>query len=326
MANEMLKSLLKEYERKRSIAEENLEKKKEKVYKDIPRLEKIEEEINKYSIYVAKEALKGNKISEEEVKENITKLKNEKEEILNKKKIELKPQYECEDCKDTGYILNQDYSRTMCHCLKQKILDNLYNKSNIANLDKENFDTFNTNLFSDEIDPKEGISPRENIEYIKRKCIYFVENFDNSECKNLLFTGNIGTGKTFMTNCIASELLKKGKNVLYQTAPVLLETVIDNKMDKNKTEEQKEFYKNVLECDLLIIDDLGTEFFNRMTIAEVFTILNTRILNPTNTKTIISTNLNIKEIFQNYEERLGSRIARFYDIYHFFGDDLRLKK
>ena len=131
-----------------------------------------------------------------------------------------------------------------------------------------------------------------------------------------------------MSNCIANELLKKGKTVLYQTSPVLLETVVNNKMSRNKTSKQEEFYKNVLECDLLIIDDLGTEFLNSMLLSELFTILNTRLLNFNSkiTKTIISTNLSIEEIFRKYEERIGSRIAGFYDIYHFFGEDLRLKR
>ena len=115
---------------------------------------------------------------------------------------------------------------------------------------------------------------------------------------------------------------------MYQTAPVLLETVVNDKMTKNKTSSQKEFYKNVLECDLLIIDDLGTEFLNTMLLSELFIIINTRLLNLNTkiTKTIISTNLNIQEIFKKYEERIGSRIAGFYDIYHFFGEDLRLKR
>ena len=130
-----------------------------------------------------------------------------------------------------------------------------------------------------------------------------------------------------MSNCIASELLKKGKTVIYQTAPVLLETVIDYKMNKQKN-SQDNFYKSVLESDLLIIDDLGTESLNSMKLSELFTIINTRILNLNNkiTKTIISTNLNINEIFNNYEERIGSRIAGYYNIYYFFGDDLRFKK
>lgn len=130
-----------------------------------------------------------------------------------------------------------------------------------------------------------------------------------------------------MSNCIASELLKKGKTVIYQTAPVLLETVIDYKMNKQKN-PQDNFYKSVLEADLLIIDDLGTESLNSMKLSELFTIINTRILNLNNkiTKTIISTNLNINDIFKNYEERIGSRIVGYYDIYYFFGEDLRFKK
>ena len=216
----------------------------------------------------------------------------------------------------------------LCNCLKQKLLNISYNKSNMSNLDKENFNTFNENLFSDEVDIskyKLNISPRRNIINIKEKCIEFVENFSNLEQKNLLFTGNTGLGKTFMTNCIANELLKKGKTVLYQTAPVLLDTIIDNKLNKQKDEE---FYKNVLEVDLLIIDDLGTECMNSMKLSELFTIINTRLLNlnSKSTKTIISTNLNLNNIFSNYEERIGSRIAGFYDIYYFFGDDLRFKK
>ena len=130
-----------------------------------------------------------------------------------------------------------------------------------------------------------------------------------------------------MSNCIANELLKRGKTVLYQTSPVLLEGVIDYKMSKQKNPLDN-IYKSVLETDLLIIDDLGTESLNSMKLSELFTILNTRILNLNNktTKTLISTNLNIKDIFRNYEERIGSRIAGYFDIYYFFGNDLRLTK
>ncbi len=130
-----------------------------------------------------------------------------------------------------------------------------------------------------------------------------------------------------MSNCIASKLLENGKNVVYQTAPVLLESVIDYKMNKQKNVDNS-FYKSILETDLLIIDDLGSELLNNMKLSELFTIINTRILNLNNkiTKTIISTNLNINEIFKLYQDRIGSRIAGYYDIYCFFGDDLRLKR
>lgn len=131
-----------------------------------------------------------------------------------------------------------------------------------------------------------------------------------------------------MSNCIANELLKKGKTVLYQTAPILLETVIDYKINKNKSTINNNIYDSILNADLLIIDDLGTESLNIMKLSELFTIINSRILNLGNksTKTIISTNLSINDIFRTYEERIGSRIVGYYDIYYFFGNDLRFKK
>lgn len=331
MSNEILNNLLKEYDQKRIKAELDLDKRKENLYSSIPRLKQIEDELNNYAINTAKNLLLNNNLSLENLHNKIENLKKERNTILLKNNLPLnylKPIYECNICNDTGYILKNNYKTELCNCLKQKLLNISYNKSNMSNLDKENFNTFNENLFSDEVDIskyKLNISPRRNIINIKEKCIEFVQNFEDLEQKNLLFTGNTGLGKTFMTNCIANELLKKGKTVLYQTAPVLLDTIIDNKLNKQKDEH---FYKNVLEVDLLIIDDLGTECMNSMKLSELFTIINTRLLNlnSRSTKTIISTNLSLNNIFSNYEERIGSRIAGFYDIYYFFGDDLRFKK
>jgi len=332
MDNDVLNSLLREYEQKRIKAELDLEKRKEKLYKSIPELQEIENKINSFAITNAKNIL--NNLGNNNFNTKIDELKSEKKIILQKNNIPenyLKPYYECKICKDTGYILDNNYRTSMCNCLRQRILNISYNKSNMYNLKKENFLTFNENKFSDEVDLakyKLNISPRKNMLNIRQKCLSFVENFDDSNSKNLLFTGNTGLGKTFMSNCIANELLQKGKSVLYQTAPVLLETIIDNKMSKYKTSSQDLFYKNVLEADLLIIDDLGTECINSMKLSELFTILNTRLLNLNSkiTKTIISTNLGIDNIFKTYEERIGSRIAGYYDIYYFFGEDLRFKK
>lgn len=333
MSNELLSSLLLEYDYKKRKAELDLDERKKLLYKNIPRLQEIDSEINSLAISTAKNILLK-KDSLPNTKTKIEELKKEKENILKANNIKddfLQPYYECNVCKDTGYIQNVDKTSSMCSCLKQKLLDISYNKSNMSNLYKENFDKFDPYVFSDKIEIdkfKLNISPRQNILNIKQKCIEFVENFDNPNFKNLLFTGNTGLGKTYMSNCIANELLKNGKTVLYQTAPVLLETVIDCKMNKYKNSLQDDFYKNVLDVDLLIIDDLGTECLNSMKLSELFTILNTRLLNLNNkiTKTIISTNLSINNIFTNYEERIGSRIAGYYDIYYFFGDDLRFRK
>ena len=337
MSNTLLNDLLREYELKREKANFKAESAKKNLYLKIPRLQEIEDEINSSAINTAKNILiniSNNNSSVMALQEKVNKLKLERQEILKSFNISddyFKPKYECEICKDTGYIFSTTSKSVMCNCLKQKLLNCSYNKSNINNISIQNFSTFDSSMFSDDVNIakyKFNISPRKNIENIKRGCIEFIKNFDNPNYKNLLFTGNTGLGKTFMSNCIAAELLKEGKTVLYQTAPVLLETIIDNKMSKIKTPESLNFYNNILETDLLIIDDLGTECINSMKLSELFTILNTRLLNLNSkiTKTIISTNLNIKDIFKNYEERIGSRIAGFYNIYFFFGDDLRLKK
>lgn len=328
--------LLVEYEQKKRNAENDLDIRKKELYKKNPRLEEIENEINKISINKAKSIL-INKLSDNLSKkfdEDLINLKKEKEAILEKEKIDesfFKPKYECEKCKDTGYITSLNKKSEMCSCLRQRLINISYNKSNLSNLQKENFKNFNANIFSNQKDVekyKMNISPRENIKAIKKASENFINNFDNPDTKNLFFTGNTGLGKTFMTNCIANELLNRGKTVLYQTAPVLLETIIDNKFNKYKTNDTNDFNNQVLEADLLIIDDLGTECINSMKLSELFTIINSRCLNLNNkiTKTIISTNYNIEKIFEIYEERIGSRIAGFYDIYYFFGEDLRLKK
>ncbi len=336
MKDSELLTLNMEYTEKRQKNQRELEKRKKDLYSKFPRLEEIENEINILSIKKARSILMHNLTDSlnTEFENELLKLKKEKEKILKKEKIDedfFKIKYECEKCKDTGYIKYNNKKTEMCTCLKQKIFNILYNKSNLNNLKTENFQNFDDKKFSNEVNIEKykiNCSPRENINQIKKASINFVENFEKTNTKNLFFTGNTGLGKTYMTNCIANELLKKGKTVLYQTAPVLLENVIDSKFNKYKSDKINDFYNQVLETDLLIIDDLGTECINSMKLSELFTILNTRSLNLNNkmTRTIISTNLSIEKIFSIYEERIGSRIAGFYDIYYFFGDDLRLNK
>ena len=333
MSTNNLESLLSEYEQKRRKAEMDLDERIENLYKKFPELEEIDDKINQISIDKTK-AILNKKNGIEEMDKEISKLKKQKEDFLNKNNIKqeyFEPNYECKICKDTGYVQDINNKTVMCNCLKQKLLNMSYNKSNLSDIKKENFENYNINLFSDEINTQKykiKCSPRQNMINIKNACMKFIENFDNLDEKSLLFVGNTGLGKTYMSNAIANELLKKGKTVLYQTAPVLLETIIDNKFNKYKNHNADSFYKNVLNVDLLIIDDLGTESINTLTVSELFTIINTRILNLNNkpTKTIISTNFSIEQIFKNYEERIGSRIAGNYNIYQFVGEDLRLKR
>lgn len=334
MNNATLKQLLNEYEIKRSQAILIAEKKKEDFYNKNPRLQEIDRELCSFSLSTAKSILQtNNRDLLKDLKVKRSELLNEKEEIYQQSNISEKdflPIFECSQCNDTGYI-TKDNKTEMCSCLKQKLFDLEYNKFNTFDMSNCTFNNFLTDVYSPTVEKEKynsSLSPRENIRIIRKICDNFLLNFDDPHDKNLLFTGNTGLGKTFLSNCIANELLKKGKTVLYQTAPVLLETIIDNKFNKYKTTNINNFNNQVLEADLLIIDDLGTECLNSMKLSELFTILNSRSLNLNNkiTKTIISTNLSISKIFSIYEERIGSRIAGFYDIYYFFGEDLRLKK
>ena len=199
MSDEILNSLLKEYSQKKLQAELNLEKRKQELYDNVPRLKQIEDDLNKFAIFTAKSILQsGNDSLKHELQEKVNNLKVEKSQILQELHLPsdyLTPQYQCAMCKDTGYVSDGGYNLVMCNCLKQKLLDYSFNKSNMSNLKQENFSTFNPNIFSDEVDVAKfrfNISPRKNILNIKQKCEDFVNNFDDVNQKNLLFTGNTG--------------------------------------------------------------------------------------------------------------------------------------
>lgn len=332
MNDSNLKNLLKEYEQKKLSAELDLENRIKDLYSSNKRLEEIDKELNDFAISTAKSIITSSSSTlVNDLKKKIEVLKKEKSDILKNFNIDedfFLPHYECEKCNDTGYV-NDGYNYFLCNCIKQKLFNIEYNKSNINNLEKENFSNFNINIYSNDINEKlynSNISPRENICNIKEIALSFIDNFDNVNEKNLLFTGNTGLGKTFLSNCIANEILKKGKTVLYQTAPVMLDTIIDYRFNRGSV--SKSVYDNILEVDLLIIDDLGTECINSMKFSELFNVINTRILNQNNhiTKTIISTNLNLKNLCATYDERIFSRFVGYYNICRFFGDDIRFKK
>lgn len=329
MNNAILSNLLKEYERKRLLAEKDLENRKNKLYSDNPRLQEIDDELSQLGISTAKSLIMSNS-SEllNELNNRVNILKQEKSEIINNLGLPenyLLPNYNCKLCNDTGYI-GDNYNSEMCSCLKQEIFNIEYNKSNIANLENQNFSKFSLEKYSDKIDKEKynsEISPRENINLIKNICMNFINNFDDPNEKNLLFTGNTGLGKTFLSSCIAKEIIEKDKTVLYQTAPIMLDTIIDYKFNKNNSSDIT--YKNLLEVDLLIIDDLGTESLNNIKFTELFNIINTRLLNQNNKslKTIISTNLSLPILNKTYGERITSRLIGNYNICRFFGDDIR---
>ena len=331
MSSSNLKILLNEYEKKRIKAIYDAEQRKKILYEEEPKLQKIDDDLSKEAILISKKilAIKDESLLEE-LNKKINFLKKEKENILismGKSFDYLNPKYECKHCSDTGYITINGIT-TMCNCLKQKLLNLEYNKSNISNLDKENFEHFSYEVYSNEINEEKyhsKLSPRKNIEFINKLAHKFIDNFESVEQKNLLFTGNTGLGKSFLSSCIANEILKKGKTVLYQTAPIMLDTIIDYRFGKSNV--SKDSYDNILNVDLLIIDDLGTESINNLKFNKLFNIINSRLLNSSKiTKTIISTNLSLENLFSTYDERIVSRLVGNYNICYFFGDDIRFKK
>ena len=330
MDSALLKSLLIIYENNRNKKLEEVEFKKEKLYKENPRFSEIDDELSTLSIQASKNLINSNNFEYlDKLRKQIEKLKKEKHDLLisvTNDENYLKPNYDCTLCNDTGYVTN-NYNTQMCTCLKQKLFDMEYNKTNISNMANHTFDKFLSTVYSDKVDKEKynsDVSPKDNIEIIKKISMNFINNYDNIEEKNLLFTGNTGLGKTFLSECIANELLKNGKNVLYQTAPVMLDSIINYRFGK----EDGSIYKSILDVDLLIIDDLGTESMNSMKFTELFNVINTRLLNQNNkiTKTIISTNLSIQDLFKNYDERIVSRLIGNYNICRFYGDDIRLMK
>ena len=330
MNKNIFKKIEREYEQKRMLAEKTTEYLKNETYEKYPRLAEIDSLIKNLGIQASKTSLLANPDEKEEIINNLTTkinlLKQEKETILNKSGISLTPKYACDKCKDTGYISNI-YTTEMCTCMKQKLIDISYNKSNLYRLQNDTFDNFNTTFYSEQPNIEKygtNISPRDNILNIKKLSLNFVENFESPEQKNLLFLGTPGVGKTFLSGCIANEIIKKGYSVLYQTSPLLLDSIFEYKYNQ-KNEASKELYDNLFNVDLLIIDDLGTENLSAAKYAELSNIINTRLLNG-NTKTIISTNFDLSQLAKNYDDRILSRLIGNFHICKFIGDDIRLKK
>lgn len=326
--NNNLQRILTEYEGVRLQNVKELDLRKADLYKRIPRLGEIEKQLNLISIKLAKSNLFPELAKDNNnLKQNMEELKQEREKLLKydeKDLSYLSVQYNCDICKDTGYVTSNGTTQ-MCNCLKQKLFDLEYNQANMGNVTKHTFQNLNLNLFSDKVNLEKyglNISPRENMKDIINSCMEFVDNMNNPDGKNLLFSGSTGLGKTYLSNAIVTEVLNKGYTVLYQTAPVMLDTLI-SKMFKNDTT----FSENLLNVDLLVIDDLGTETMNSMKFTELYKIINTRLLNQNGkvTKTIISTNLDLQGLYNTYDERLVSRFIGHYDIYRFFGDDIRFK-
>ena len=324
MRESKLRELLVSYERKRDRAESDLEDRKKDVYNQIPEIKNIDDEVTNIGLKLARLVLSNPFNRDEILKESQIKmkeLKERKEELLKQYKVPdwyLDVQYNCNTCNDRGFLQNGH----KCNCLKQEIINDAYKMSNLSKvLHSQNFSTLDTSIFSKERVSGSNISPYENILEIVAICELFIMNFDKDNGENLLFYGDTGLGKTFMCNCIAKELLDKGHLVIYQTAFKMFEIIEDYKFKNADSHISKDNYENLFDCDLLIIDDLGTELTNSFTNSELFNIINTRVLSGK--KTIISTNLSPMQLGSEYAQRIFSRVFDRFKMVKFIGKDLR---
>lgn len=319
--NTQYNTIYRNYEQRQVYNHNLLEERRKAVYQQIPELKQIHDSISSLSINKAQKMLSGDAFALDELKSEIKKLTKRKAELLKDAGFDqdyLEPIYDCADCKDTGYIGNKK-----CHCFQKAIIDLLYTQSNLKEtLNRENFDTFSFAYYSDNyVDPITGWSSLETIKKAHSIALDFVNSF-STDFHNLFFYGDTGVGKTFLSNCIAKELIDKSFSVIYMTSYQFFDTMAKGRFEKDGTAE--EMCENIFNCDLLIIDDLGTELTNSFTVSQLFLCLNERLLRRKST--IISTNLSLESLAEIYSERTFSRITSNYTMLKLTGDDIRIKK
>ena len=315
LTNAQYDAVMRSFEKRRLDNRHKQEERIREVYRAIPRMEKFDREIGAVALEQAKRLLGGEEDALERLRVKLRELKEEKEALLAMggfPRDYMEPVYTCPDCRDTGYI-----GEEKCHCFLQAEIDLLYHQSHLKEiLEKENFHTFSYSWYEGE--------DRE----IMRRCVMdarmFIENFDSS-FQNLLLLGAVGTGKTFLSNCIAKELMDTCHSVVYLTAFQLFELLSRAAFGSEKQNRSyQQTYPYIFDCDLLIIDDLGTELPNSFTVSQFFLCINERILRKKST--LISSNLDMEALRNIYSERALSRIISCYTIRQLPGSDIRIKK
>lgn len=321
LTNSQYNTIIRTYEQRQLHTRDILEERQAAVYQNIPEYKHIKDSISELSVKQARKMLEGDENALSELKKQIRALSARAKEILvasGYPEDYLDPVYECPDCKDTGYIGNEK-----CHCFKRAVIDLLYTQSNLKHiLAKENFEHFSFAYYSqNHKDPKTGSSSLANIQKAHAAAVDFVETF-GKEFRNLFFYGDTGVGKTFLSNCIAKELIDRSYSVIYLSSFDLFDILAKSKFEKDDAADQMNHH--IFDCDLLIIDDLGTELANSFTVSQLFLCLNERLLH--HKSTIISTNLSLESLVEIYSERTFSRITSNYTLLKLTGDDIRIKK
>lgn len=323
LTNSQYEQLMSKYYDKQLKTNRIMERRLQEVRDAIPDMLSLDRQIRLLSYQHAADRLAGGSDSLE-LSAEIQKITDKKKELLTAHGFPadyLKPVYECEDCQDTGYI-----DGAKCHCFEKEIVRFLYSQSNLQDiLEHENFSHFNLEYYPDDYtEEATGETPRDNMRNILETVKSFLSGFSNTP-GNLLLYGNTGVGKTFLTNCIAKELLDRSYTVVYLTSLKLFDILETYKFDRELSQEEKNAsISYILNSDLLIIDDLGTELNNSFTSSQLYHCIDTRLTN--HRSTIISTNLSFDDLRERYSERIFSRITSNYTLLKITGDDIRLKK
>lgn len=330
ITNSQYNTIMRGYERQQLQNRQELTDRIQEIYGSFPRFAEIDAEIASSSTACARALLEEDrtlpapaKASVSELRKYIQTLSKEKEQLLLSAGYPgdyLELHYKCRDCQDTGYIGTQK-----CHCFRQAIIDLLYTQSNLKEfLDSENFSKFSLGYYSDQKkDNVTGLTAFQTASRALDECRSFVRNFDTS-FENLFLYGDTGLGKTFLSHCIARELIESTHSVIYFSAFRLFDLFADATFGRTGEDGTSELEQYIFDCDFLIIDDLGTEMTNTFVSSQLFLILNERILRRKST--LISTNLSLRTFADTYSERVFSRISSSYTMLKLIGDDIRIQK
>lgn len=323
LSNSQYNSIMRIYYQKQLHNKHELDRRTEEVYAKIPAIKEMNDGIGAAALTSAKLLLSGDTDATKRLRGHIAGRAEERQVLLRSYGYPidyLEMQYDCPDCKDTGYANGRK-----CHCFSEREINLLYSQSNIKEILKhENFDTFSYEFFDNErIDARSGKTSEAYMRQVVSTCRRYVDSF-GSRKDNLLFTGKTGLGKTFLSNCIAKELIEQCYSVVYLPAVKMFDIFSIDRFNRDSTEEDRDRSQFLLECDLLIIDDLGTELVNTFTTSQLFYVVNERLTR--NKGTIVSTNLPVNEMRDEFTERVMSRIMSQYTVIPLYGEDIRIQK
>lgn len=321
LTNAQYDEIMRGYEKRQLANRHAADRRREQAYRQLPRLQEIDREVAARSVQRAKLLLDGDSGALSSLREELAALGAERRKLLAAHGYPadyLDPVYTCPDCKDSGYI-----DGAKCHCFRQAVINAIYAQSNIQEiLARENFGTFSYDYYSDQdINPTTKLSSLATARNAVRDCKSFIEDFDRKP-QNLLFYGDTGVGKTFLSNCVAREILDQGRSVIYFTSFQLFDILSKGVFEKDA--DAIAAHQSIFDSDLLVLDDLGTELSNTFTVSQLFLCVNERILRRKST--IISTNLSIGQLTERYSERTFSRIMDNYLLIKLFTNDIRLQK